>query len=274
MNNSRRRLALLIEYDGTPYAGSQLQANGPTVQNELEQAIAKMTNAFARVALAGRTDAGVHALGQVACFDTEAPYTCEAFVGGVNVRLPRTIGVRAARDVDGDFDPRRRAVSRRYRYSIVSSPVRAPLHHDRAWRVGSRLDLARMREAAQRLLGEQDFAAFASPEASKGSTRRQIDDVQIHGRGRELSIEVEANAFLMHQMRRTAAALVDVGTGRLSVAGFERHLRQARPGSYERTAPPCGLCLLRVTYDPPLFETDTPPFEPDPPLFEPDPKRC
>src|SRR5437764_521255 len=119
MSYSRRRLALLLEYDGTPYAGSQLQANGPSIQGELERAIEAMTGAFARVAFAGRTDAGVHAYGQVACFDTEATYSCEAFVGGINVRLHETIAVRAATEVEPDFDPRRRAVARRYQYSII-----------------------------------------------------------------------------------------------------------------------------------------------------------
>lgn len=249
-------MALLVEYDGSPYAGSQLQANGPSIQGELERAIQLMTGAFARVAFAGRTDAGVHALGQVACFDTDAGYNCEAFVGGVNVRLPEAIAIRACQDVDRTFDPRRHAVSRRYRYTIVTSATRAPLRRGRAWQVPANLDLGRMRRAGKLLVGEQDFAAFASPEASDKSTRRRIMGIQVCRRDRELTIDIEANAFLMHQMRRTVAALVDVGGGRISVDDFERHLREARPGSYERAAPPYGLCLTAVTYDPPLFERE------------------
>jgi tRNA pseudouridine38-40 synthase len=256
MSFQSRRVALLVEYDGSPYAGSQLQANGPSVQAELERAIQEMTGAFSRVAFAGRTDAGVHALGQVASFDTAVAYSCEAFVGGINVRLPKSVAVMAARQVERDFDPRRHAVSRRYRYSVVTSETRAPLMRQRAWQVAARLDLESMRAAGRLLLGERDFAAFASPEASGASTRRLIRSVCISASGRKLSIEIEANAFLMHQVRRTVAALVDVGSGRLAIMDFERHLHDARPGSYERSAPPYGLCLVRVSYQPPIFEIE------------------
>jgi tRNA pseudouridine38-40 synthase len=254
--SERRRIAVLVEYDGSHYSGSQLQANGPSIQDELETAIADMTDGFARVAFAGRTDAGVHALGQVGCFDTEAGYDCQAFVGGLNVRLPEAIAVRAARVVDSDFDPRRRAVSRRYRYTLAISAARAPLVRARAWQVAMSLDLAAMQRAARLLLGEHDFAAFASPEASAGSTRRTVGAVCIRRTGRLCAIDVEANAFLMHQMRRTVGALVDVGSGKLTVEDFEEHLRQARPGSWQRAAPPYGLCLTDVIYNPPLFEQE------------------
>jgi tRNA pseudouridine38-40 synthase len=254
--SDRRRIALLVEYDGGAYAGSQLQANGPSIQGELEQAIVGMTGAFARVAFAGRTDAGVHALGQVGCFDTEATYTCEAFTGGLNVRLPEAIAIRATREVEPGFDPRRRAMSRRYRYTIVLSATRAPLLKGWAWHVSPILDIDKMRRAGRMLVGEHDFAAFASPEASEKSTHRDVHAVCIRRNGRRCAIDVEANAFLMHQMRRTVAALVDVGSGRLPVEGFEEHLRLARPGSYERSAPPHGLCLTAVSYDPPLFEQE------------------
>jgi tRNA pseudouridine38-40 synthase len=253
MDRPRRRLALLLEYDGTSFCGSQLQANGPSIQGELERAIESMTGCFTRVALAGRTDAGVHALGQVACFDTDTSYPCQAFVGGLNVRLAQSIAVRAARKVEAAFDPRRQATARRYRYHVLLSGVRSPLLQGRSWRVPAGLDVARMQEASQCLLGEHDFAAFASPEAARGSTRRTVRSFSIRRCGRSLFVEAEANAFLMHQMRRTVAALVDIGSGRLSLDEFRRHLDQARPGSYEHSAPACGLCLLCVRYDPPLF---------------------
>lgn len=249
-----RRLALLLEYDGAPYAGSQLQANGPSVQAEVERALAEMTGAFARVAFAGRTDAGVHALGQVVAFDTRTVYGCEEFVGGLNVRLPATICVRAARQVEEGFDPRRRALARWYRYSIVNAATRSPLRRQQAWQVAAPLDREAMQRAGGLLLGEQDFAAFAPPEAGRFSTRREIQRVCVGRCGRDLRIDVTANAFLTHQVRRMVAALVDVGSGRLRLAEFERYLREARPGSFERTAPAHGLCLMAVTYRPPLFE--------------------
>src|SRR6266567_4050300 len=250
-----RRLALLVEYDGTSYAGSQLQANGPSIQAELERAIMELTGAFARVAFAGRTDAGVHAAGQIACFDTHSVYSCEAFVGGINIRLPETIAVHAARDVDLDFDPRRRAISRCYRYSIVNCTTKTPLRRGSAWRVAAHLNVEEMRLAAGLLLGEQDFAAFAAAEASGSSTKRCIQRLCVRQSGAEVSVEITANAFLMHQVRRTVAALVDIGSGRLPIDEFERHLRDARPGSYGRSAPAHGLCLMSVIYATPLFET-------------------
>jgi tRNA pseudouridine38-40 synthase len=256
MDGLRRRLALLLEYDGAPFAGSQIQSNGPSIQAELERAIAAMTGSFARIAFAGRTDAGVHALGQVACFDTQASYPCEAFVGGLNARLPQTIAVRAAREVEERFDPRRQARSRRYRYHVLMRDVRSPLLAGRAWRVRAGLNLAQMQAAARYLLGEHDFAAFAAVEASQRSTQRQMLAINIWPCGEELFVEAEANAFLMHQMRRTVAALVDVGSGRLSPDAFLRHLERAQPGSYEHSAPACGLCLVSVRYDPPLFPSE------------------
>jgi tRNA pseudouridine38-40 synthase len=248
-----RRLALLLEYDGRPYAGSQLQANGPSIQGELERAIEQMTSRFSRVAFAGRTDAGVHALGQVAAFDTDAPYRCEEFEGGLNTRLPDSIAVRAAREVDSGFDPRRHALSRRYRYTIVNSATRAPLEREQAWRVAAPLAVETMQNAAARLVGEHDFAAFASPEQSRLGTRRMMHEVCIVRRGRRLEVEMTANAFLMHQVRRSVAALVDVGSGHVSLAEFTRHLCEARPGSWQHTAPARGLCLDCVVYQPAVF---------------------
>ncbi len=252
----RRRIALLLEYDGTPFSGSQLQPNGPSVQGELERAIESMTGSFARAAFAGRTDAGVHARGQVACFDTEAPYPCEAFIGGLNVRLPQAIVVQAARDVERSFDPRRQAVSRRYLYHVLMRGVRSPLLAGRVWRVAPGLDLAIVQETARCLLGEHDFAGFAAVGSAQGSTCRCVQAIGVHRCGESLFVEMEANAFLMHQVRRTVAALVDVGAGRLTPSEFMRHLEQARPGSYEHTAPACGLCLDSVRYDPPLFPSE------------------
>jgi tRNA pseudouridine38-40 synthase len=248
-----RRLALLVEYDGAPYAGSQLQANGPSIQAELERAIEQMTGVFSRAAFAGRTDAGVHALGQVVAFDTQARYGCEEFVGGVNVRLPASICVRSARVVAAGFDPRRAALSRRYRYTIVNSATRAPLERDRAWQVADRLDLETMRDAATIFVGEHEFAGFAAADLIGRPSRRTIYEVCLRRRGRRIEITMEANAFLMHQVRRTVAALVDVGSGRTSRSELKRHLREARPGSWHRTAPARGLCLESVSYQPALF---------------------
>jgi tRNA pseudouridine38-40 synthase len=249
----KRRLALLIEYDGNRYAGSQLQTNGPSIQAELEHAIEAMTGAFSRLAFASRTDAGVHAAGQVATFDTEAPYTGEAFRGGLNARLPSDIAVQAVRDVSASFDPRREAIGRRYRYTVVNSAVPAPLLRQRSWWVKPPLNEPLMGEATALLLGEHDFAAFAPPEASRLSTRREVRAAALRRCDRALVFEIEANAFVMHQVRRTIAAIVAVGSGKVSISEFAQHLQEARPGAFEQTAPPYGLCLLEVTYEPPLW---------------------
>lgn len=256
MEGERRRLALLLEYDGAHFAGSQLQQNGPSIQGELERAIETMTGAFSRAAFAGRTDAGVHALGQVAAFDTVAPYSSDAFRGGLNVRLPEPIAVRAVAEVAAGFDPRRAAVARRYQYRIINDATRSPLLRGHAWQIRAKLDDELVQAAAMLLLGEQDFAAFASREASRASTRREIRAVALRRRGRVLTLEIEANAFLMHQVRRTVAALVDVGTGKRGIADFKRALREATPGFFELTAPPQGLCLMQVRYEPAIFDQE------------------
>ena len=256
MDGERRRLAVLLEYDGTGYVGSQMQPNGPSIQGELEGAIEAMTGTFSRVAFAGRTDAGVHALGQVAAFDTPARYSGNAFQGGLNARLPEAIAVRAAAEVCAGFDPRRQAAARRYRYTIVSSAARVPLMRDCAWRIGAALDERLMQQAASLMLGEHDFAAFASAQASRASTWREIRALEIGRCGRVLTLEIEANAFLMHQVRRTAAALVDVGAGKRGIDDFERAFQRAEPGFFSLAAPPHGLCLVRVRYTPAIFEQE------------------
>lgn len=256
MAGPSRRLALLLEYDGADYAGSQLQANGPSIQAEVERAIQQMTGSFSRVAFAGRTDAGVHASGQVGTFDTDAPYGGEAFVGGLNVRLPEAIAIRAVREVPAQFDARRQALARRYRYTIVSSTARAPLLRRQAWHVKGKLNETLMRDGATLLLGGHDFAAFAPSEASASSTHRTVRAVEVRRDGRIVAIEIEANAFLMHQVRRTAGALVQLGAGTMSMDEFARRLQEAKPGAFALAAPPHGLCLKRVLYSPPIFDQE------------------
>src|SRR5574341_2175232 len=153
-----RRLALLVEYDGTAYGGSQYQKNAPTVQGSLERALSRLTSEPIRVALAGRTDAGVHARGQVASFLTNSRHTAETFVRGTNALLPPDISVQAAAEVPADFNPRRHAILRWYRYTLYLRPQRSALMRNRAWHVGEELDLDAMRLAATALVGKHDFA--------------------------------------------------------------------------------------------------------------------
>ncbi|OGO51472.1 MAG: tRNA pseudouridine(38-40) synthase TruA [Chloroflexi bacterium RBG_16_68_14] len=237
----------MLEYDGSPpLAGSQLQKNAPSIQRELETALYKLTGERPRVAFAGRTDAGVHARGQVAAFTTASTLATDVFVRGLNAWLPAEIAVRRALEVAEGFDPRRHAASRTYRYTIYNGPARSPLWRAWAWHVAEPLDAAAMRAAATELVGEHDFAAFSRREGVR--TVRCVRRCQVAHRGHLVTVEIEANAFLRQQVRRTVGALVQVGSGRLSLAGFRRLLRPAEAGSAGPLAPAHGLCLLRVSY--------------------------
>ena len=242
----RRRLALVLEYDGSRYGGSQYQKNAPSIQGELEAALNKLAGENLRTAFAGRTDAGVHARGQVASFVTGSRHEPEAFVRGLNHWLSADIAVQRAAEVPLDFDVRRRARSREYRYLVFNSGVPSPLLQAFAWHVKQRLDVEAMREAASLLVGRHDFTAFAGPVA--GSTVRTLHRCEVKAQGRLLAVHMEADAFLPHQVRRTVGALVQVGRGQQSVEEFAALVRMSRPGAAGPTAPPQGLCLMRVNY--------------------------
>ena len=241
-----RRLALVLEYDGSRFAGSQRQKRTPSVQSALETALRKLTGGRLRVAFAGRTDAGVHAKGQVAAFTTTSHLATEVFVRGLNAWLPEQIAVRRAAEVPDGFDPRRHAASRTYRYTIYNAPVRSPLWRADAWHVAEPLDTEAMQQAAAALAGEHDFAAFSRREGV--STIRCARRSEVARRGSLVTVELEANAFLRQQVRRTVGALVQVGTGRLSPGDFRKLLKRAEPASAGPVAPAHGLCLVRVSY--------------------------
>jgi len=244
-----RRIALLLEYDGTLFAGSQLQTNARTVQGVLEAAVEKATEVSSRVAFAGRTDAGVHAEGQVAAFVTESAHDIETMRRALNAWLPEDVAVLAVTDVDAAFDPRRSAVRRRYRYVIDNRQVRPALVRQRAWHVAPALDEGAMAKAAASVLGSRDFAAFASRLEDEGaSTVRRLERFEVARDGSIVTYVLEANAFLPHQVRRMVGALVEVGKGKLDAAGYEGLLRGAA-ASAGPAAPPHGLYLERVFYE-------------------------
>ena len=262
LEGSRRRIALLLEYDGSRYGGSQIQKNAPTVQGSLEGAIKRLTGEMARVAFAGRTDAGVHARGQVASFLTWRPFGAMVFVDGLNYWLPDDIAVRRAREVALEFDVRRRARGRLYRYLVYNDRAPSPLLRQRAWHVKQPLDVAAMRQAAAYLVGRHDFAAFAAGlERPGASTVRTVHRFDVRRSGRLVSFEAEADAFLPHQVRRTVGALVEVGLGRQMPQWFEELLWAAKPATAGPAAPPQGLCLMRVTYPDLDFDEETDIYE-------------
>lgn len=245
-----RRFALLLEYDGTAYVGSQYQLNGPTVQAALEAAIERLTGERRRVAFAGRTDRGVHAWGQVAAVTTRDRWTAAAIQRGLNALLPDDIAVRAVAEVPPTFNPRREARRRWYRYTIYNAPVRPVLGRRFAWHVREHLEIGAMQRSATWLVGEHDYAAFAGPPSRAGArTVRRVERAEVWRRQEWVFFDIEANAFLPHQVRRTVGALVAVGSGKLSVEEFILRAEAAVPGSLGPSAPGHGLCLMQVSYD-------------------------
>jgi tRNA pseudouridine38-40 synthase len=243
------RLALVVEYDGTEYSGFQYQANAPSIQEELEKAVAKLTREKVRVSGAGRTDAGVHAAGQIVAFDTSADYGPEQFVNALNHHLPDDIAVREAYEVESGFDPRRMALSRKYVYTILRAAVRSPLHRRNTYRISSGLNVGEMCAAARLFVGIHDFRRFSGPlESPEASTVREIFDAGVRESGSRIEFHVEGNAFLPHQVRRMSGALVDVGLGRMDAAEVEKMIGGEETKATARSLPAQGLCLVEVKY--------------------------
>lgn len=247
-------VVLMIEYDGTAYHGSQWQANAPTIQGEMEKALQQLTGEKIRIKAAGRTDAGVHARGQVVGFATASELPLGAFRDGLNHYLPRDIAVTVAYRAPDGFDVRRRAVSREYRYTILNTPARSPLRDAYSWRVAGELDIAAMKRACQHLVGRHNFASFvASAAAVRGQrTEREVFEAEITRDGDMIYFDIVANAFLPHQVRNTVGALVKVGQGAITPDEFGAMVAAAQPGRAGPTAPAAGLCLMRVNYPSPF----------------------
>ena len=246
------RYALIVEYDGTRYSGFQYQNNANSIQEEIETAIARFTGEAVRVKAAGRTDAGVHALGQVVAFDTDTVHPAEVVVRALNSHLPNDIAVKSSCAVSDAFDPRRQAVSRTYVYTIDCGRTRSPLRRRTSYHLGRRLAVDRMMEAAELLQGVHDFAQFAGRlERADASTVREVHSIEIRECGEIVRIEVIGNAFLPHLVRRMAGSLVDAGLGKLTTEHI-RQMLEGRPcGVTARALPPHGLCLVSIQYENP-----------------------
>ena len=251
------KMALIMEYDGTHYHGFQLQANQPTIQGETEKALWKLTGEKTRVMAAGRTDAGVHAKGQVISFRTRSSLPPQTFVNGLNYHLPRDIAVKAAHRVDDSFNVRRSALSREYNYYILSSLTRSPLREGFSYLVAGHLDIEAMNRACQALIGKHDFASFASSMGDEiKNTVRRVERAKMEKNGDMTIFNMVANSFLPHQIRNTVGALIRVGLGKMSVDKFHSLIEARTPGLAGPTAPAHGLCLMRVNYPQP-FEGET-----------------
>ena len=250
------KIVLIMEYEGTRYHGFQLQANLPTIQGETEKALWKLTGEKGRVMAASRTDAGVHAKGQVASFTTRSPLPTLTFVKGLNYYLPKDIAVKAAYRVENSFNVRRDAISREYNYYILNSLTRSPLMQGFSYRVSRQLDIEAMNRACQALIGEHDFASFATCiGAGVKHTIRSVYQAGMKKEGELAIFTMVANSFLPHQVRNTVGTLIKVGLGKMSVDEFHGIIEAKKPGVAGPTAPACGLCLMRVNYSRP-FEGD------------------
>jgi tRNA pseudouridine38-40 synthase len=243
------KYALIVEYEGTRYSGFQFQKNARTVQEEIETAITRFTGEAVRIKAAGRTDAGVHATGQVVTFDSDAGHPDGVVVRALNSHLPDDIAVKEAHRVADTFDPRRCATARTYVYTIDCGATRSPVRRWTTYHLGRTLDVGRMTEAAEALKGIHDFARFSGPlERPDASTVREIFAIDIGEDSETVRIEVSGNAFLPHQVRRMAGALVDVGLGKLTSEDIRRLLEGSDAGLVARALPPQGLCLVSVQY--------------------------
>jgi tRNA pseudouridine38-40 synthase len=243
-----RNIKLVLEYEGTGYHGWQQQAGStPTVEGALRRALFEVTGEAPALQAAGRTDAGVHALGQVVNFRLDGDFAAQALPGALNHRLSPDIVVRAADEVDDSFHARYSARSRRYEYRVRQAAGRGAYERQYCWAVPERLDLTAMAKAARRLEGRHDFRAFGRSPRPGGHTLRTVNAIQIDADGDWVTIAVTADAFLYGMVRTLAAVLVDVGRGRRTVESVRALLEAAQPTAI-RPAPAQGLVQAAVTY--------------------------
>jgi tRNA pseudouridine38-40 synthase len=242
----QRRLLVVIEYDGTDFEGFQVQKRGRTVQGELERALYQVTGEKIRVTGGGRTDSGVHALGQSAHFDTSWRRPIETMERALNAVLPTDIAIRSIAAVPEDFSARYSATSREYRYTILNQATRSPLAQRYALLVPEPLDAEAMDAAARGLIGSHDFAAFGMPPKGDVTTRNMIH-ARVRRDGERVIVELKANAFLYRMVRRIVGSLLAVGKGGMSVEEFREVLERKRKAG--PSVQPQGLCLVAINYD-------------------------
>lgn len=244
------RYRAVVEYDGADFLGFQRQAHGRTVQGELETALGRIGWTGSAVLGAGRTDAGVHAAGQVIAFDFDWQHGTGDLVRALNANLPGDAAVKQVEECAPSFHPRFEARGRRYRYTLYNQPLRSPLAARQAWQVWPQMDMSLLRAASALLLGRHDFAAFGSDPEGGSSTVRTISLTEWRAAAdSRFTFDVQAEAFLFRMVRSLVGALKRVGTGEMTVEQFADLLASADRARCPAIAPPQGLCLIAVLYE-------------------------
>jgi tRNA pseudouridine38-40 synthase len=243
-----KRIALGVQYDGAAFGGWQAQPHGKTVQNELERALREFAQTPVHTVVAGRTDAGVHGLGQVVHFDTELDRLDISWVRGPNSFLPKTIGVQWAKPMPNDFHARFSAFERTYYYVLYVSPVRSPMLATRAGWVHMPLDVDAMRACVVHLLGERDFSAFRSSQCQSKTPVKHLYQIDVRPQGDFIHFRFRANAFLHHMVRNLMGCLIEVGRGRRPPEWLAQVLASRSRECAAPTFMPDGLYLAQVGY--------------------------
>ena len=243
-----RRIKLTVAYDGTDYCGWQIQPNGITVEEVLNRALSHLTGQEIRVTGASRTDAGVHAQGNVAVFDTESPIPPERFAYAVNPLLPGDIVVVDSEEVPQDWHPRYQSSVKTYEYRILNREMPDPLRRRRTWHVSFPLDVDKMKKAAEYLEGEHDFQSFCSVHTGAKTTVRTIYALDIEKTADEIVIRISGNGFLYNMVRIITGTLVEVGRGARAPEKVRDMLLAKERGRAGATAPPQGLTLAGIEY--------------------------
>jgi tRNA pseudouridine38-40 synthase len=243
-----RTLRLTVAYDGTAYVGWQRQANGTSIQQLVEEAFLPLAGSAPTVAGAGRTDAGVHAAGQVASVNVEIAYPVSAIQRALNFRLPADIRVLEVADARPGFHARSHARGKTYRYRIATAAVRSPFDRAFVWHAPEARDLDAMRDAAARLVGRHDFVSFQARGSAVTATTRTIERLEIHETPGEVTVEVDGDGFLRHMVRAIVGTLVECGSGARRPASMDAILAARDRQAAGATAPACGLTLMSVRY--------------------------
>lgn len=243
-----KRVMLTVAYDGTNYHGWQIQPNGETIEGILNRCLSVLLGEKISVIGASRTDSGVHAMGNVAVFDTESPIPAEKMSYALNQRLPEDIRIQKAEEVASDFHPRHCASRKTYEYRIYNAPFPMPVRRLYSYFTYVPLAIERMRQGAAYLVGEHDFKSFCSVQAQVESTIRQIDAVEVLQENQEIVIRVSGRGFLYNMVRIIAGTLMEVGRGHIEPEKVDEILRAKDRQAAGPTAPACGLTLIKYEF--------------------------